>query len=353
MGSLPAVGGLIVLVIFFSIVQPLFPASCNFGNMITAGARRRSSSPWAWCSCCCSARSTCPPAAAGVCAAVMARLMVGYDWPWPLARSSPRSGRPASSSGSCIGWLRAKVRDPVLRRHAGLFLAFQGVVLYIVNNGPRPARQHHAHRQRRARLRELADADLGRLGPGASWSSAATPCRADLTRALTRTAAGLPAEPFGVMATKIGALRVVAFLFVFLLNQNRALNKATDRRERQRQARQGRQPTPVEGVPWVVAVMLVLFVVLGRSCSAAPATGATSTRSAATTRPPAGPASPSTAIRISVFVICSVHGGRRRHLIALERRRGQRRRTTAATRCCSRSARPSSAAPACSAARAA
>ncbi len=37
MGSLPAVGGLIVLVILFSIVQDTFASNYNFGNMLTEG----------------------------------------------------------------------------------------------------------------------------------------------------------------------------------------------------------------------------------------------------------------------------------------------------------------------------
>ena len=59
---------------------------------------------------------------------------VGYGWPWPLsigARSSP-----AWSSACCIGFLRAKVRIPSFVVTLALFLAFQGVALYIVNNGP-------------------------------------------------------------------------------------------------------------------------------------------------------------------------------------------------------------------------
>ena len=38
MGSLPAVAGLVVLVILFSAIQPTFRGLYNFGNMLTEGS---------------------------------------------------------------------------------------------------------------------------------------------------------------------------------------------------------------------------------------------------------------------------------------------------------------------------
>ena len=74
--------------------------------------------------------------AAGVCAAVMGRLSVGYGWPWPASIGA------AMLTGVVIGVLTgvlcAKIRIPSFVVTLALFLAFQGVILYIVNNGKGP-----------------------------------------------------------------------------------------------------------------------------------------------------------------------------------------------------------------------
>ena len=133
MGSLPAVGGLIVLVILFSLSSPRSAASTTSATC-SPRAPARSCSPWAWSSSCCSARSTCRPATpAGVCAAVMARLMVGYNCAWPVTIGAALVT--GVIIGVLIGLLRAKVRIPSFVVTLALFLAFQGVTLYIVNNG--------------------------------------------------------------------------------------------------------------------------------------------------------------------------------------------------------------------------
>ena len=80
--------------------------------------------------------------------------------------------------------------------------------------------------------------------------------------ARTRIRGGLPAEPSSVIAAKAISFAVVAFLFVFLLNQDRALNKASGVRVVNGKLVKVAH-TPLEGVPWVVIVILVLVVALG------------------------------------------------------------------------------------------
>ena len=61
------------------------------------------------------------------------RLSVGYGWPWPLAIGAALVS--GVVIGTCTGWLCAKVRIPSFVVTLALFLAFQGVVLFIVING--------------------------------------------------------------------------------------------------------------------------------------------------------------------------------------------------------------------------
>ena len=135
MGALPAVAGLVVLVIIFSMVRPVFFTALQLREPVHRGRRGHRSSPWAWSSCCCSARSTCRPASP----AASARR----SWPccWTKARQAVvrRRSRVAIVTGVAIGLtlgtLVAKVGIPSFVVTLAAFLAFQGVLLLIVNEG--------------------------------------------------------------------------------------------------------------------------------------------------------------------------------------------------------------------------
>ena len=101
--------------------------------------------------------------------------------------------------------------------------------------------------------------------------------------------------------------------------------------------------------PWVVPVLLVLFVVVHVAARPHPLRPApVRRRRQRGGRPPRRyPGRPHPHLGLRVL---RLHGRHRRHHDRLERHLGRARTTTAATRCCSRSARPSSAARACSAA---
>ena len=97
MGSLPAVAGLIVLVIVF---WSLHPTSARWATSPTCSSRPRrpSSSRWAWSSSCCSARSTWPPAPRPASARPS----------WPGSRSATTGpGRSRSAPRSSPAWSSA------------------------------------------------------------------------------------------------------------------------------------------------------------------------------------------------------------------------------------------------------
>ena len=124
MGSLPAVGALIVLAIFFSFAESGFFSARQPGQHVHRRRRRRSSSPWAWCSCCCSARSTWPPATPRASARPSWPALLGYGWPWPLARARRDRDRPGHRLFH--RQLRAKVRMPSFVVTLALFLGLPG-----------------------------------------------------------------------------------------------------------------------------------------------------------------------------------------------------------------------------------
>jgi D-xylose transport system permease protein len=193
---------------------------------------------------------------AGVSAAVMVRLMVGYQWEWYL--TIPAALLTGVVIGFIVGWLRAKVRIPSFIVTLAFFLAFQGVMLYIVNNG--------AGQKGNITITDrVVNAFANEQMPvWAGWMLAvlvvAAYAATKLLAVVARKRQHLPAEPPGVYLSKILGLAVITCAAVYLLSQNRALNsKAIP------QNVNGKivfvKPAAVEGVPWAVPVLLALFVI--------------------------------------------------------------------------------------------
>ncbi len=256
MGSLPAGIGLIILAGLFSILQPNFTSLFNFGNMFTEGTATIFIAMGLVFVLLLGEIDLAAGYAAGVSAAVMSRLTLGYNAPWPVSIGA------ALVTGILIGfltgWLRAKVRIPSFVVTLAFFLAFQGVMEYIVSNGP------GAHG-------DLSVTDSVQLAFANSqmplWAGWALGAVVVLGYAVNKLLAvnerrrrNLTTEPVAVVAAKIGSLAVISFVLVYLLSQNRQIStQPTFENHNGTIVRV--VPPPVEGVPWVVPVMLVLFVV--------------------------------------------------------------------------------------------
>jgi D-xylose transport system permease protein len=81
-----------------------------------------------------------------------------------------------------------------------------------------------------------------------------------VTSQLKRSRAGLPAEPTSVMVTKIVSLAAVISVAIYLLNQNRAINKSGQLvNQGGKLVRVGAEK--LQGVPWIVPLILVLFTI--------------------------------------------------------------------------------------------
>jgi len=255
MGSLPAIGGLVVLVLLFSAIQPTFRGLYNFGNMLTEGSGPILLAMGLVFVLLLGEIDLSAGFSGGVCAAVMVRLMVGYDLPWPVTIAAALVT--GVIIGLLIGWLRAKVRIPSFVVTLAFFLAFQGVALFIVNNGA------GAHGDVRITDDFVLAFENDQMPIWAGWLLAvvliAGYAAIKFSAQAARRRQGLLGEPTAVLAAKIGGLAIGALVVVFLLNQNRSIN---------------RQPIPtnvngtikfvsppaVEGVPWVVLVLVFFFV---------------------------------------------------------------------------------------------
>jgi D-xylose transport system permease protein len=255
MGSLPAVTGLIVLAVFFSLAQPSFHTVFNFGNMFTEGTGTIFIAMGLVFVLLLGEIDLAAGFTAGVCAAVMVRLMNGENSPWPLSIGAALLT--GIIIGFLIGILRAKVRIPSFIVTLAFFLAFQGVMLYILNNGPG---QHGDVKITDKVVLAFANSQMP------IWSGWALGALIVVGYALTKFASarsrhrqGLAGEPLGVMASKIVLLAVVTFVLIYLLGLNRALNtKPTLQNVNGKFVKVF--PPVVEGVPWVVPVLLGLFV---------------------------------------------------------------------------------------------
>ena len=93
MGALPAVGGLIVLSLLFTVLSPFFLTERNFANLLNQAAPLVVLG-MAWFSSCCSARSTSPP---------VSRAASAWHCSSCSTRSSASPGHSPCSSASASG----------------------------------------------------------------------------------------------------------------------------------------------------------------------------------------------------------------------------------------------------------
>ncbi|MEO9238673.1 MAG: ABC transporter permease, partial [Jatrophihabitantaceae bacterium] len=264
MGSLPATAGLVVLVAVFWSLRSNFGSLANFSDLL------KQSSPTIFIAMglvfvlLLGEIDLAAGTAAGVCATLMARVSVGYGWSWPFAIGAALVCGLAIGLGT--GWLCAKVRIPSFVVTLALFLAFQGVTLFIVLNGA------GAHGNISITNDFITNLYNGQMAPWLGWLLAVLAIvgygLVKLQQVQSRSRAGLTAEPIALVAVKVIALAVVAGLAVYLLNLNRGGTGGS-----QLINQNGKlvlvKPPALRGVPWVVLIMMFFFTVwsfvLGRT----------------------------------------------------------------------------------------
>ena len=152
----------------------------------------------------------------------------------------------AISAGTAIGcitgYLVARVGIPSFVVTLAFFLAWQGVIISFAGKGGAISMGQFypvialAHRN---------------VNPTGGWVIFAIFVGGygayTLIRSIRRRAEGLAAEPLSLVLVRFGVLAAVGIFVVVFLNRNRQVNKAA---------------TPVIGMPWIVPLVLVLLVAM-------------------------------------------------------------------------------------------
>ncbi len=237
-GSLPAVLGLIVLVVLFGTLEgSTFLSVFNFANLINQSAAIIVLAMGLVFVLLLGEIDLSAGFAAGTSAAILAVALNNWGLVWPLALLAALLT--GAVIGLTIGTLVARLGIPSFVVTLAMFLALQGAMLLIIGEG--------------GTIPIRSDAILvvmnGNMPVWAGWLLAIIIVGGfALTTLLAirrRRKAGLPAEAMSVWAIKVIALGVLIFAATFLLNQERQLPSAK---------------IVIQGVPWVIVVILVLLV---------------------------------------------------------------------------------------------
>jgi D-xylose transport system permease protein len=287
-GALPAVGGLVVLLIVFSALSGYFLTINNLANLITQGAGETIIAIGIVFVLLLGEIDLSAGTASGVCAAVLAlhlnnngnllgamggtvfyafiivlvvaallsawqRIWAGVFFPF-VAIVLMLAGVPVNAwlemllavcigagIGSLTGFMVSKVRIPSFVVTLALFLAWNGVAVQLVGSaGTVPIRNSPV-------LFAVAN---GNLSPLWSWIllivAGAGYAAVILNRHFSRLRKGLVAQPTALVLIKLGLVLVLAVVATYLLTLNRSPNPTI---------------TSISGVPYVIPVILVLMFV--------------------------------------------------------------------------------------------
>lgn len=237
-GSLPAVLGLIALVILFGALEgSTFLSIFNFANLINQSAAIIVLAMGLVFVLLLGEIDLSAGFAAGTAAAILAVALNSWGVVWPVALLAALLT--GVVIGLVIGLLVARLGIPSFVVTLAMFLALQGAMLLIIGEGGTiPIRSE-----------EILVVMNGNMPVWAGWLLAVVIvggfALSTLGAILRRRKAGLPAEALSVWAVKVIALGVLIFVATYLLNQERQLATAK---------------VVIQGVPWVVVVILVLLV---------------------------------------------------------------------------------------------
>ena len=236
MGALPAVGGLVLLVILFSILSRFFFTPVNFANLMSQAASLVVLGMALVFVLLLGEIDLSAGVTGGVGIASFVVLNVKLDIPWPIALGLGLLI--GLATGALIGFLVARIGIPSFVVTLGLFLGYQGLALLIIGAGglyPIEAP-------------ELLALQNGRLPVWGGWVMLGVMVLVsgglsfwDRRR---RTRAGVPNRPIALVWAKLAVLLILGGAAVFVLNLNRS-----------------QSIIPIEGVPIIVPVVLtILFI---------------------------------------------------------------------------------------------
>lgn len=240
LGSLPAVAGLIALIIVFTALEgETFLSAFNFANLINQSAMIIVIAMGLVFVLLLGEIDLSAGYAAGTAAAVLGVTLTQRGWPWYLAIIATLVT--GVIIGLLIGVLVSRLGIPSFVVTLAAFLALQGLMLLIIGEGGTiPIRNETILNIMNANMSPIAGWVLFAIVVG-GWALLS------LNRARSRRSSGLPVEAMSVWLAKLITLAVVLGLAVWILNGERSRNPAI---------------TSIKGVPYVVPLILLLVVLL-------------------------------------------------------------------------------------------
>jgi len=234
MGALPAIGGLVVLGILFSILSPYFFTAGNLANLVNQAASLVMLGMALVFVLLLGEIDLSAGVTGGVAMSIFVVLNDVVHVPWPLALLAGLLF--GAATGALIGFFVARVGIPSFVVTLGLFLGYQGLALIIIGSGGLYQMQVPA----------ISAIQNSNLPIWAGWVllvivvgiSAATSFW-DRSR---RTRAGVPNRDISLVWIKLGVIAVVGAVVVYFLSLNRS-----------------QSIIPVEGVPMIVPIVLAIL----------------------------------------------------------------------------------------------
>ena len=235
MGSLPAMIGLIVLAILFSIMSPVFLTSLNFANLFNQAAALIVMAMGLVFVLILAEIDLSAGVTAGVSAAMLV-IALNAELHWTLAIAI------AVVSGVVIGYfigiIVAKVGIPSFVVTLACFLAFQGLQLLIIGSGG-------LYRIESSEILAIQNSNLSIMQGWIFYIvSILLLTYSGFAARRRRSRNGQPNRPITFLYVKIAVAGILGLIIVAALNLERSSNKAF----------------PIHGVPIVVPVVLVLWV---------------------------------------------------------------------------------------------
>jgi D-xylose transport system permease protein len=217
MGALPAILGLVVLVIVFSALRPRFFSALNFANLFQQGAAVVVIAMGLIFVLLLGEIDLSAGYASGVCAAILAITVTNRGWPWYAAILAALVT--GVVIGTVLGLLVAKIGIPSFVVTLAAFLAFQGVNLILLKSGTNVSIHD--------KTILLIDSE-GKLPQEWGWIllvvTVAGYALSQAMRRQRRLSNGLAADPLSVVIVRVASLTVVLGATVYILNLNRSVN---------------------------------------------------------------------------------------------------------------------------------
>ncbi|MGN6325624.1 sugar ABC transporter permease [Pseudolysinimonas sp.] len=245
MGALPAIAGLVVLGVLFTLLSPFFLTERNFANLLTQAAPQIMLAMALVFVILLGEIDLSAGTTSGV---AMGSFVVlsdpgGINMNWILALVL--SLLAGVVIGGFIGFFVARVGIPSFVVTLGLFLGFQGLELLIIGTGG----------LYRVQQPEILAIQNNNLLPWQGWVMLAVMLLISFATSMLdrrrRTRAGVPNRTIILMWIKLALILVIGGVVVFLLNENRGQVNVLNGKVVSGQV--------IEGVPIVVPIVLVIL----------------------------------------------------------------------------------------------